>query len=140
MRALEYLGAPVSEVLAAAPFCAWAFRRSVEEDLRDEEVWYEFDGRGVEVVCDEDERIRTIFLHRGAGEALSEIPFSIGRREVLKLVGTPARSGSASRIPGLGDRGAWDRFTLPAGSIHIEYRLDRDAIELVTLMRAGTEP
>ena len=57
------------------------------------EIRYEFEGRGVEVICDDAERVQTIFLRRGEGESLSELPF--------------------------------------------QYRLDRDEIEMITLMRRG---
>ncbi len=140
MRLTGYLGSHVSELLAIPAFCGWKITRSLDEDLPTKEVWYEFEGHGVEVICDDDERIRTIFLHRGGGEALSEVPFSLTRREVLERFGTPSKSGEAARIPALGDRGAWDRFALPVGSIHVQYRLDRDEIEMITLMARGTEP
>jgi hypothetical protein len=137
---LAYLGAHVSDLLAIPPFSGWEVRRSVEADLPSKEVWYEFEGHGVEVICDETERIRAIFLHRGDGEALSEIAFSLSRREVLDLLGVPSKSGAATRIPVLGDKAAWDRFAVPAGSVHVQYRLDRDEIDMITLMRLGTEP
>ena len=137
---LAYLGAPVSDLLAIPPFSGWEVRRSVEVDLPSKEVWYEFEGHGVEVICDETERIRTIFLHRGDGETLSEIAFSLSRREVLDRLGAPSKSGAASTIPVLGDKGAWDRFVVPAGAVHVQYRPDRDEIEMITLMRLGTEP
>jgi hypothetical protein len=137
---LAYLGAQVSDLLATPPFSEWEVSRSIEEDLPRKEVWYEFEGHGVEVVCDETERIRTIFLHRGDGEALSEIAFSLSRREVMDRLGVPSKSGAATRIQALGDKGAWDRFAVPAGSVHVQYRLDHDEIEMITLMRLGTEP
>jgi hypothetical protein len=137
---VAFLGSNVSALLAIPPFSGWEVVRTVEEDLPSKEVWYEFEGHGVELICDESERIRTIFLLGGDGEALSEIPFSLSRREVLGRFGSPSNSGAAIRLPVLGDKGAWDRFALPAGSVHIQYRLDCDKIEMVTLMRRGTEP
>ena len=140
MSLADYLGAHVNELLAMPPFSGWDATRSTEEDLPKKEVWYEFEGHGVEVICDEAERIRTIFLHRGDGESLAEIPFSISRREVLERFGAPAKSGAPVRIPVLGDRGAWDRFTLPTASIHVQYRIDRDEIDMITLMRPDAVP
>jgi len=122
----EFLGTHLSDLLTISPFSGWKVTRSVEEDLPKKEIWYEFEGHGVEVICDEDDRIRTIFLHRRDGEALSGVAFSLSRREILDHFGGPSKSGSAVCIPALGDKGAWDRFNLPAGSIHIQYRLDRD--------------
>jgi hypothetical protein len=136
----EFLGTHISDLLAISPFSVWAVTRSVDEDLPRKEIWYEFEGHGVEVICDDDDRIRTIFLHRGDGEALSGVAFSLSRREVLDRFGGPSKCGSAVRIPALGEKGAWDRFKLLGGSIHVQYRLDRDEIDLITLMRRDAEP
>lgn len=140
MKLTDYLGADVRKLLKVAPFSGWEVIRSIEQDLPKKEIWYEFEGRGVEVICDEDDRIRTIFLRRGDGELLSEISFSLSRREVLERYGAPSKSGCATRIPALGDQGAWDRFTLPMGSIHVQYHLDRDEIDMITVMRADAVP
>jgi hypothetical protein len=139
-RLIDYLGADVNELLRSPPFSGWGVTRSIEQDLPKKEVWYEFEGHGVEVICDEADRVETVFLHRGDGEALSEVPYSLSRRQVLDHFGPPSKSGAADRIPVLGDRGAWDRFTLPEGSIHVQYRLDRDEIEMITLMRPDVLP
>jgi hypothetical protein len=135
MRLTDYLGAPVSALLTNQPFSGWEVERSTEEDLPQTEIRYEFETHGVELICDEAERIRTIFLHRGGdGEALSEVAFSLSRRDVLDRYGSPSESGAAGRIPGLGDHGAWDLFTLPTASLHVQYLLDRDEIGMITLM------
>lgn len=140
MNVGNYLGRHVSELLAVPPFAQWEVARSTEEDLPKKEVWYEFEGHGVEVICDEDERIRSIFLHRGDGEALADLAFTSGREKVVAHFGPPARSGKAVKLPVLGDRGAWDRFVAPAWVIHVQYRLDRDEIDMVTLMRPDAVP
>jgi hypothetical protein len=80
------------------------------------------------------------YASQKGGEALSEVAFSLSRREVLNRFGSASKSGAAVRVPVLGDRGAWDRFTLPAGSIHVQYRLDRDEIDMITLMCRDAEP
>lgn len=81
-----------------------------------------------------------MFLHRGDGEVLVDVPFEMVREQVLERFGTPTESGGRSRIPVLGDYGAWDRFTLPEGTLHIQYALERDEIEMITLMRADVVP
>ncbi len=140
IKLTQYLGADVNSLLRIPPFSGWDVTKSTEQDLPKKEVWYEFEGHGIEVICDEADRIQTIFLHRGDGEALSEIPFSASRREVLERYGSPSKSGEPARIPVLGDRGSWDRFTLPGAAIHVQYRLDRDEIEMITLMHPDTVP
>ena len=140
MKLADYLGAHSSELLASEPFSAWAFRRTVESELPEIEVWYEFDGRGVEVICDEDERIQTIFLHAGGEESLSDVPFRLSRRQVRELFGPPSASGGPVRHAVLGESGAWDRFSSATRTIHIQYRVDADKIELVTLIRPDAIP
>ena len=140
MQLGAYLGKHVNNLLAASPFVAWDVTRSVENDLPRKEIWYEFEGHGIEVICDEDERVRTIFLHRGEAEALAEVSFAASRTQVVAQLGAPSKSGKAVRIPVLGDRGAWDRFTGPDCVIHVQYMLDRDEIDMVTLMRPDAVP
>ena len=53
MRLANYLGALVSDLLAIPPFSGWKVSRSVDEDVPRKTVWYEFEGHGVEVICDE---------------------------------------------------------------------------------------
>jgi hypothetical protein len=59
---------------------------------------------------------------------------------VLERFGPAATSGAAARITGLGDYGPWDRFTIPEGLLHVQYRTDRDEIDMITLMRADAAP
>jgi hypothetical protein len=140
MKLAEYLGVRASKLLTSQPFCRWSVKRSMESDLPEKEVYYEFEDHGVDVICDEDERVRTIFLHAGVDESLSSIPFTSHRKEVLELLGPPSKSGVASRSPVLGESGPWDRFSLGGMAIHVQYRVDSDEIELITLMRADVVP
>jgi len=133
------LGANIGEMLAVPPFSQWEVTRSTEEESPEKRVWYEFNGRGVEVICDASDRIRTIFLHRGHGASLSEIPFSLSRRGVLARYGAPSKSGDARKSV-LGERGAWDRFESPSYCVHFQYRADRDEIDMITLMRPDAVP
>jgi hypothetical protein len=135
----DYLGANVSRLLASEPFSQWRFTRSVE-DLPRKEVWYEFLDRNVEVICDEDELVRTIFVHAGADPALVAIPFWLTRQQVLDRFGIPYESGAPVRDPVLGTYGPWDRFISEMSTIHVEYRTDADAIKLITLMRRDAVP
>jgi len=136
----DFLGLPVGGLLSALPFSAWEVTRSTEVNLPEMEIWYEFERHGVQVICNEDERVRTIFLHQGDGEALVAVPFPMTREEVLGHYGTPSKSGDAVRLPVLGDRGAWDRFSRPGVVIHVQYLVDRDAIDMVTFMRPDSVP
>jgi hypothetical protein len=130
----RYLGIGIADLLRAQPFASWRAVRSVERDPRTE-IRYDFPGHGVEVICDEADCVRTIFLHRGGGECLVDIPFRIGRAQVLSRMGGPAKSGQPVCLPGIGKRGAWDRFTLEDCLIHVQYCLGRDEVDMVTIMR-----
>src|SRR5688572_16641514 len=120
MRLSNYLGADVSELLMSRPFSEWAVSKYVEEDLPRKRVYYKFDGHGVELICDEGGRVDTIFLYRGDGEGLSDVPFSLTRKEVLVRLGSPSKSGTAGRIAVLGDYGAWDQFSHRAFTMHVQ--------------------
>lgn len=135
----NYLGCEMGELLKAQPFSEWNVTRSVEHEPR-MEIWYEFVEHGIEVTCDGFDRIQTVFLHRGEGESLAGIPFSMSRREALERFGRPAKSGGAVRIPSLGVRGPWDRFLLAQGVLHVQYCIDRDEIDMITLMRPDAVP
>lgn len=140
IRTAAYLARHVREILSSEPFSGWHVVRSVENEPK-LEIWYEFDGRGVEVICDEFERVKTVFLHRGGdGERLVDAAFGMSRSQVLGCFGKPANSGGALRIPGIGDRGAWDRFALSNAVLHVQYGSVRDEVALVTLMRPDAVP
>lgn len=140
MKLASYLGEHVSKLLESGPFASWVVTRSMESDLPRKEIWYEFTDQGIEVICDEDERIRTIFLHNGVDEALTEIPFAYTRRQVLERFGVPAKSGQPTTHPILGTAGAWDRFSRPSMTLHIQYRSDSDSIDMITLVRPDAVP
>jgi hypothetical protein len=140
VRLVHYLGIDVNELLRTPPFSGWEVTRTVDEDLPEKEFRYVFEGHGVELNCDQTKRVRAIFLRRGDGESLFNVPFSLKRREVLDRFGVPSESGDAVRIPALGEIGAWDLFALAGASIHFQYRLRRDEIEMITLMRPDAVP
>jgi len=93
------------------------------------------------IVCDDDEKIDTIFIE---SEKLRRdflgIPFSFSRNDVLSTFGSPSKSGEARRDPILGEYGPWDRFDEAHHSIHVSYEAHADRIRMVTLMRADVVP
>jgi len=80
------------------------------------------------------------FLIDGWNDSLFDLPLSLTRAEVLSRLGTPEKSGKKSHDPILGDKGAWDRFTVPQGAIHIQYQCDGPGIARITLMRSDVVP
>ncbi|MEM7248717.1 MAG: hypothetical protein AAF533_25530 [Acidobacteriota bacterium] len=140
MKLAEYLGRPAAALLEAEPFCAWGVRRTVDGGQPSTEVRYELEGDHVELLCDQDESVRSIFLRPGVDESLSEISFSSRREAVRERFGVPETSGEPHHDPILGDYGAWDRFDMGLAAIHFQYRPDSDGIAMITLMRPDVVP
>lgn len=136
---VKLLGQSATTLLKTPPFDGWKLTRSEENDPK-RENWYEFKGHGVEAISDGSDVINTIFLHSGDGEALGGVPFATSRAGIGKLFGAPVATGSAVSIPRLGRRGPWDRFSVDRALIHVQFRVDLDEIDMITLMRPGTEP
>lgn len=131
-------------MLADPPFRNWTVEKSVETDLEKPLVDYVFAENGVDFVCDEGNKVNSIFLHadesRCFKEGVGDLPFAASRQEVLARLGTPSRSGGRTSDPVLGEYGAWDRFARRGYAIHVEYRLDTSGIRKITLMRADVVP
>jgi len=144
MQMLKYLGCHVSKIFGSFPFNEWPVEKTIEDDLDEPVIQYVFNGHGLELRCDRDDTISVIFLHSkeygGFSESLSELSYSLNRKQVLERLGTPSKSGKQISDPILGDCGAWDRFILDDSVIHIEYKIDTDAINKITLMRSDVVP
>jgi hypothetical protein len=140
----EYLGRPASIVLSAFPFKDWKFEKSVENDLDETVIDYVFPENGVDFTCDGDDKVSVIILfsndQRRFDEDLLDVPFSLNRQQVVELLGSASKSGGRRTHPILGESGAWDRFSRPGYSIHIEYQVDENSIKKITLMRADVVP
>jgi hypothetical protein len=137
-RLAAYLGRHVEHVLGASPFSEWERPVGIIDEDGDR-VDYEVVGRGVELVCSVDRTLLTIFIHREA-EGLFELPFRSSRARVSKLLGRASRTGTGAHVEGLRPTGAWVRFDRAAFSLHIQFALDRDEIEMVTLMHSTAVP
>jgi hypothetical protein len=144
MKIADYLGSHVLRMLGDSPFRTWLVERSFENDLEERIILYVFKEHGLELRCDQSDKISVIFLHsenyNGFDETLFEISFSCSREQVLKHFGTPSKSGEKRSDPILGDYGSWDRFTRPEYAVHIEYRTESNRIKTITLMRNDIVP
>jgi hypothetical protein len=60
----QYLGGTASSMLANPPFKNWTFKRSVETDLEKPRIGYNFAQEGMDVTCNEDEKLECIPLLR----------------------------------------------------------------------------
>ena len=142
MRMMEYLGRHVSSLLESEPFKNWPVKKSVEKDLEPSRLYYVFKGRGLDIECDNSQMVCAIFIRHEEcnGFRLSEIPFALGREEILDRLGAPSKSGEKINDPILGKSGAWDRFAHTDGTIHVEYTIDGSEISMITLMRGDVVP
>src|SRR6266404_2189171 len=140
----NYLGRPASVMLAASPFKLWPVEKSFEDELEQPIIHYVFPQHGLELRCDRDDNLSTIFLYsdefNGFDESILEAPFSLTRQQVMERLGSPSKSGGKMSDPILGEYGAWDRFVRPGHTIHVEYRADADRIKKITLIRADVVP
>jgi hypothetical protein len=140
----NYLGNDISLILADLPFKNWTFNKSYENDLEEPRIDYIFPQNGMDLICDADDRLTTIFLYadetRCFKEDLLDLPFSLTRKQVIECLGPPSKSGGPINDPVLGECGSWDRFARSEYSIHVEFRVDADRIKMVTLMRADVVP
>lgn len=138
MRIADHLGEHSSEMLETEPFAVWSFQRSVDDDVGERIVYNTSEEHGLEVHCDRNERITTLFLDVDRCSEGERIFFEIDRfrdrEQVLRHFGVPAKSGSERIHPILGEYGAWDRFTNPVFSIHFEYKRGFETVKKITLM------
>jgi hypothetical protein len=96
---------------------------------------------GVEIAADAHGTITAVFLHfhgdDGFASYRGEIPGGAGsvpRRAALwASLGRPNDSGAPYRERFLGDYGPWDRWLLPAVTLHAQYALDGDHVHRITL-------
>ena len=143
-RIADYLGFRASIMLKDEPFKDWTVERSLETDLDPAIVHYVFPGRGLELRCDDDEKISVIFLQSGENHQFDDILtdpfFSWSREQVMEHFGKPSTCGDKSSHPVLGDYGAWDRFELPRYTIHFEYKRDSPSVSKITFMRNDVVP
>lgn len=137
-RLAAHLGRHVDHLLGASPFSEWERPAGIVDEERGR-VAYELAGRGVELSCDAHRMLITIFLRREA-EGLFELPFRSTRAAVAEALGRASRRGRASHVHGLSPTGAWARFDRAAFSLHVQFALDRDEIEMVTLMHPTAVP
>ncbi len=134
----ECLGKPIEQLFSQVPFRNWPAERSLEQTEDEASIYYEFPDQGVDIRCDEDELVRTVFLHVDRLPPLEliglEIDASLTRQQVLERFGPPSKSGNRVDLPPLGKCGAWDRFSRSTWSLHFQYHYEVETIRLVTLM------
>ena len=136
---VKYLGMDASILLADSPFKNWTFEKSFENDLEEPRIDYVFAQDGMDIVCDGEDKVRSIFLYTDESRCFNgdvqDLPLISNRQAVLSRLGSPSKSSGKIKDSILGEFGPWDRFVHSGYVIHIGYRLDADVINKITLMR-----
>lgn len=140
----NFLGSNVSVLLKEEPFKSWPVERSVEGEEAQQERYYLFHDNGVELICDSDGIINTIFLRAGYSfthvDPRVNVLFMLTRTNIREEFGEPGKSGEKSSGSILDESGPWDQFRLSEFSLHFQYQLNADKAEMITLMRHDVVP
>lgn len=139
----KFLSRPFDEMKRQSPFNQWKSKREVDEDSEPPEVMYTFSGGALEVHCNLEDCITSIFLKKESykGNELSPVCFKSRRADVIKAMGQkPSFMGDAEEDDILGPSGPWLRFDSKTICIHVQFEYDSDSIEMITLMSPEVAP
>ena len=97
--------------------------------------------RGIQIRCDENHLIRTIFIYAVKREGFSPyqdeifpgVSATADRKTILASFGAPGESGSDSHTFLSADESWWDRYDLGNASYHFQYTGEQGTLEFVTI-------
>ncbi len=100
--------------------------------------------KGVSLLLPDNERVGVIQLYGAGHEGFSSfegavprgVAFAMPRTAVRKQLGEPKNSGERQSIPVLGEKPAWDAYLLDGVRLHIEYTLQAESVQLISLSSA----
>lgn len=95
-----------------------------------------------------DGRVNTLFVflvptddyQAFPGPLTAGLSASSARSDVRQALGRPDRSGEARTFPGLGRKGAWDRYDRGPLCLHFEYTEPEERVRQITVMTAASAP
>ncbi|MEM8979624.1 MAG: hypothetical protein AAGD04_09085 [Pseudomonadota bacterium] len=138
----DLLGRSNEEVLLTPPLSQWAYKISpfYEPDDPDEfDLYLTFPGQGLEMSFEEDRTLGSVFFHaRKLGGFTMQRPiveFETSQADTRMKFGTPLSFREASTHELLGEINPHDLFLVQTDLVNIQYTSDKEAIELITLMR-----
>lgn len=110
-----------------------------------DESYVEFPSLGISMVLPDGETISAIQLHgeghegysQFSGEIHSEITFQMSRDQIREYLGSPVQHGDGGKVVFLGDKPAWDAYSIDGHRFHFEYTRDNKSIQLVTISPAS---
>ena len=133
MTASSLLGLTIGQLLALRPELTIHDERA-EIQEPDTYAYASHPDGEFEAVCNSARVVDTVFVYRSSPLLDGIISFSASRRDVLAQFGEPSASGEEKVVKYLGAQGAWDRFDYPEWSLHFQYVVGSDRLELVTAM------
>jgi len=108
------------------------------------EYYYSFTQAGIELICDPQDRITTVFIFAGDdnhGRYVGDLPrnlrFSDSRAEVSQKLGMASMSGGGTEGT-LGKIPIWDKYYFPTYSLHVQYGTNGN-VSQITLSTPGSE-
>ncbi len=143
MEISKKLGRNAGSVLESVPFNQWDFERTLDEDSDPPLIGYRSKDGAIQMNCDVgSENLRSLFFGQklAGNPAFEDLPFELGRTEVVAKFGEASKSGGKLVHPILGEMGAWDRFQKDGFVLHLEYGADSEIVERVTIMRDDVAP
>lgn len=110
-----------------------------------DESYIEFPSLGISMVLPDGETISAIQLHgeghegysQFSGEIHAEITFQMSRYQIRGYLGSPVQHGDGGKVVFLGDKPAWDAYSIDGHRFHFEYAKDNKSIQLVTISSAS---
>ena len=132
----DYIGENISDLLRNDRFKNWPVKKTTTVDAGEPFVHYFFEENGLDVRCDTNDTINTIFLYisdyGGFDVSLTSSQYLLGRKAVLHHFGTPLKSGEGVSVPDLGEYGPWDSFNLVNYIVRFEYHCNSEGVKMVT--------
>jgi hypothetical protein len=129
----NYIDFSFTDFSKKAPFNSWKWKRRLYKDLN--RLGYMSGKNGMDVYCDMQEKIITIFLYpKKFDDRIAGCKFSWTREQVQARYGKPSRIRAALVDPILGEFGEADIFVFSNSKLHVEYNIHTGAVELYTFM------
>ncbi len=141
---IEFLNKDIHKLLHSSPFNQWLYEETIDEDQPSLERYITFTDKGLEVLCDEFNKIQTIFIDNNFDVSkltiVPAIDFSFDRTAIRNNFGEPNFLREPFTDEYLGKYGAWDRYDNPSYVLHFSYEVENENLKKITLMTVERAP